>query len=171
MKRLILLAFAVLCSLASATHADDYLLRVDTVGYVDIPASEKDPQETILRSVEVVARPESTFHSKVTTKVSTGSETLKVKGKFRPADDGGFEMQIEYRYSIDTDQGVPTADGGRIPGRTTTAIATRVAIAAGEDSVSLSGPLVKIENEEGKPERRSKIRYVLHLSKYTPTDQ
>ncbi|MFN0195934.1 MAG: hypothetical protein ACKVT0_04270, partial [Planctomycetaceae bacterium] len=171
MKRLILLAFAVASSLGSATHADDYLLRIDTVGYVDIPADEKDPKETTLRSIEVVAHPESTFHSKVTTKVSTGWERLKVKGKFRPADDGGFEMQINYDYSIDTEQGVTTEDGVWIPNRDTMSLSTTVAFVAGEDSVTLRGPIETTKNEEGKPELRSKIQFVLHLSKYTPADQ
>ncbi|MDA0835996.1 MAG: hypothetical protein O2955_20015 [Planctomycetota bacterium] len=166
MKRLILLAFVVFCALASTTYAEDYLLRIDTVGYVDVPADEKEPKETVLRSIEVVSRPESTFHSKVTTKVATGLETLKVKGKLYPADDGGFEMQINYDYKIDLAEGVTTEDGVWVPNRKTMGLSTTVAFAAGEDSVSLREFKI-ISKEEGKPERRSKVWFVLHLSKYT----
>ena len=90
MNRFILIAFALHCSCAAATNADDYLLRVDTIGYVDEPASEKPPKEVVLSSVEVVARPESAFRTRVT----TGRQTLVLAGNLRRGDDGGFVVLL-----------------------------------------------------------------------------
>jgi len=164
MNRFILIALAVQCSCAAATNADDYLLRVDTIGYVDEPASEKAPKETVLRSIEVVARPESAFHSKVT----TGPQTLVMAGNLRRDDDGGFVVQIRYAHSVDTGNTVPTEDGGREPVPGKTAAQTTVKVALG-DSVTLG----RFETEEGAPGKRrlkSKAMYVLVLTKYEPTD-
>ena len=164
MNRFILLAFAVHCSCAAATIADDYLLRVDTIGYVDKLASEKAPVETILRSIEVVARPRSAFHGKV----NTGTQTLVVAGNLRPADSGGFVVQIRHVYSVDTGRSVPTEDGGRKPLRDTTVTQTIVTVADG-DSVTLGGSDTT-SSRPGKPTLRSRTRCVLVLAKYEPTD-
>ena len=161
----VLLAVAVCCSCGSITNVDEYLLRVDTVGYVDKPTSEQDPKETVLRSIEVVARPQSSFHSKV----NIGTETLVVDGKLRPADGGGFEVWIRYLYSNDTGVSVPTEGGGRKSLPDTSAIETQIAVAVG-DSIDLGGGETTV-SESGKPERRSKTRYILVLTKYTPTDE
>ena len=90
MNRLALLVFVVHCSCASTTIADDYLLRLDTIEHTDKPASGKDPKESVLRSIEVIAQPHSAFHGKV----KIGSQTLLLAGKLRPADSGGFNIQI-----------------------------------------------------------------------------
>ncbi len=164
MHRSMLLAFAVYCSTCSVTNADDFLLRVDTIGYIDKPASEKDPQETILRSIEVVAHPESAFYSKV----KTGTQTLAVKGKLRSADSGGFNLQIRYVCSIETGIGVPTNDGGWESVPDATEIQTNITIALGE-SVMLGGFETK-ESGSGKPECHSKTRCVVVLARYEPTD-
>ncbi len=162
MNRSILLAFAVYCLCCSATNADDYLLRVETLGYVD--KSEKDPKEMILRSIEVVARPDSAFLSKV----NTGTQTLLVAGKLRPADSGGFNVQIRYVYSIDTGITVPTEDGGRKSVLCKSATQTIITIAVG-DSVTIGG-LETTASESGEPKLKSKARCVLVLTKYEPTD-
>ena len=44
-----------------------------------------------------------------------------------------------------------------------------LAVAVG-DSIDLGGGETTV-SESGKPERRSKTRYVLVLTKYTPTDE
>ena len=164
MNRFILLAFAVHCLCAAATNADDYLLRLDTIGYVDKPVSEKDSKETILRSIEVVARPQSAFHCKV----NMGTQTLTLAGKLRPADRGGFNVQIRYAYSIETGTTVPIEDGARKPVPSTSAIQTNATIAVG-DSVTIAGSERKT-SQSGKPRLKSKTRYVLVLAKFKPTD-
>ena len=146
MKRFILIASAIYFSCAAA-HADDYLLRLDTIGFVDAPASEKDPKETIFRSIEVVVRPKSAFYSKV--EMGT-QKKLTLAGKLSPADDGGFHVQIRYAYSIEAG---------------TTRIETIASIAVGEPHTI--GGLEKKSSVSGKPTQVSKTRYVLVLAKYT----
>ncbi len=162
MNRSLLLAFAVCFSCNSAAIADDYLLRIDTIGYIDKPASEKDPKETNIRSIEVVARPESAFHSKV----STGNQTLFVVGKLLRAENGGYHVQIRYVHSIDTGISVATEDGGRKPVPDTTEIQTTTTVAVG-DTVTIGGFETNASGS-GKPDRHSKTRCVLVLAKYEP---
>lgn len=163
MNRFILLAFAVHFSPTAIAIADDYLLRLDTIAYVDKSAAEQDPKETILRSIEVVARPKSAFHGRA----DVGEQTLTLAGELRPADNGGFNVLIRYIYSMDKGTTVPTEDGKRKPLPSTTKVETNVTIAVG-DSVIVGGLETKT-SRSGMPEHKSKIRYVLVLSKYEPT--
>ncbi len=165
MNRFILLAFVVQCLCASIAIADDYLLRLDTIGYVDRPAAEKHPKETVLRSIEVVARPGSVFHGKV--RVGT-VQTLTLTGKLSPADKGGFTLLIRYVHSIDSGVTVLTEDGKRKPLLDTTAFHTTIAISLG-DPVTIAGASSKT-SQFGKPKVKSKTRYVFRLSKYELPD-
>jgi hypothetical protein len=151
MNRSILLIVALCCSFGSVASADDFLLRLDAIGYVDKPASEKNPKETVFRSIEVVARPGSAFYGRV----KMGVETLVVSGKLDFADNGRFHVHIRSVYLIDT--------GHTTPSRSESA--TNVSIALGE-YVTLGS----IESRSGKPERHSKTQDVLFLAEYRPTD-
>lgn len=160
MNRFILLACAIHCSSAATTIVDDYLLRLDTIGYSDKPASEKDPKETILHSVEVVARPQAAFHGKV----SIGTQTLTLTGKLCPAEKGTFTLHIRYSHSNDTGITVPTEGGKRKPVLTESSIHTTAAIVP-DNPVTIAGSETRTQ-QPGKPKRRSKRRYVALLSKY-----
>ena len=165
MSRFILLAFAVHCSCASTTIADDYLLRLDTIGYIDRPAAEKHPKETVLRSIEIVVRPQSAIYGKV--RIGT-KQTLTLTGKLSPTDNCRFSLQIRYVHSIDTGITVPTEDGKRKPLPDTTAIHTTATLALG-DPVTIAGSEAKT-TQSGKPKDKSKRRYVLVLTKYELPD-
>lgn len=164
MNRVILLAFAVQSFSAAAAIADDYLLRLDTIGYVDKPASEEAPKEVVLRSIEVIARPQSQFYGKV----NIGLQSLTLVGKLSPTDNGDFNVHIKYICSIDTGTTVPIEDGRRQPLPDTTVVKTNVTITIG-DSVTM-GRLDTTTEQSGKPKQKSKTRYVLILAKYDPTD-
>lgn len=164
MNRVILLAFAVSNLSAAAAVADDYLLRLDTIGYVDKPASEKDPKEIVLRSIEVIARPQSTFYGKV----NTGSQSLTLVGKLCPTDNGGFDVHIKYICSIDTGTTVLMEDGRRQPLPDTTMVETNVTITV-SDSVTIGG-IDTTKEQSGNAKQRSKTRHVLILSQYEPAD-
>ena len=92
---------------ASSCFADEYLIRVDAVGYEDAIVSEKNPEESVLRSIEVFAQPNKPFRSKV----RLGVETLVLEGMLTPQADGSFSMQVKYLHEIDTGVIVPTVDG------------------------------------------------------------
>ncbi|MGM0485328.1 MAG: hypothetical protein ACQESR_01010 [Planctomycetota bacterium] len=164
MNRFILLTFAVHSVCASATIADDYLLRLDTIGYVEKPASEKAPKETVLRSIEVVAHPNSTFHGRVT----IGPQTLTLAGTLYPADDGGFKVHIRYIHSLDTGTTVPGEDGRRQPLPETTTVDTDITII--EDGSVAIGGIDTTTEESGKRKHKSRTRHVMTLAKYELAD-
>jgi len=96
MVRSILLVLALLCSHSATIRGDDYLLRIDTMGYVD--RSDEIPKEILLHSIEIVVRPQSPFRCKVV----VCAETLVVAGKLSPVDHGDFNVQIRFAHSVDT---------------------------------------------------------------------
>jgi hypothetical protein len=166
MNRLLLLTLAVLCSCTATTSADDYLLRVDTTGYTDVPASEKAPKETVLRSIEAVARPGAPFHAKVT----LPSQTILLSGTLHPAKDGIFSVDIRYAHSVPKGDSIPTKDGGREPRFNTTEAETTIGAILGKP-VILGG--IQTETQQagpGKKRLKSTTWYVLLLTKYEPTD-
>ena len=166
MYRLFLLALTVYLSLAAIATAGDYLLRLDAIGYVDQPASETGPKQTVFHSIEVIARPQSTFHCKS----QVGKQALVLAGKLHAVDISEFEVQIRYRESVDTGATVPTEGGSRKPLMNTFGIETQVTIAVGE-SVDLGGDSQSQSSLPGKPELRSKMRYLLYLVRHNPTKE
>jgi hypothetical protein len=165
MSRVFLIALAVQNCCAATAVADEYLLRIDTVGYLNRPAEEKAPQETALRSIEVRVRPESTFHGKV----NVGKEIMVVSGKLVPSEEVGFVAYIKYEYSIDSGHTTPTESGGRKPVLETTSTQTCIGIAPG-GSVSL-GDFDTTLSQQGKPTVKSKSRHILVLSQAEPAEQ
>ena len=164
MFKSLVLAMVICCSGASSAIAEDYLLRIDEIGFVDRPASERDLPESTLRSVEIVVRPDSTFH----TKTINGAETVAVSGKLSPQEKGGFLLQILYSYRVvDTDISVPNEHGIKIPGLNTFGVNTEIELAL-DESVATSS-LVTKTGDSGNPEKHSAKRLELILTKHTPT--
>ena len=163
MKRLILSILAVHCSCAATTLADDYLLRLDTIGYVNNPASDKPPKETILGSIETIARPRSAFHGKV----KIGAQTLMLSGELHPADNGHFNVQLRYTHSIDRGMTVPTECGGLEPVLDASSLSTTLTIALG--TPVLVGGSETETKQVGEATKASKARHVLLLTEYDAT--
>ena len=158
-----LLAMVMCCSWASFAFAEDYLLRVDVIGFVDRLTSEKDQAEQTLRSVEVVVRPDSTFH----TKIKTGPETVIVSGKLSSRDNGGFSLDIVYEHTVvDIEIILPNEEGIQKPLRHTTRVNTTIAIAV-DESVVLGGNETK-HGEPSHPIKHSKTRITSVLTKHKP---
>ena len=162
MIRLILPVFAVLASSVSDAVGDDYILRIDTMGYSDSPTSAIDPQETTLCSIEVVARPHFPFYGRI----CVGAETIVLAGKLRPTDNGEFVVQFKYERAIDTRMTVPGEDGSQEPviGKSLVQSIVTVAVDAGLDI----GGLDMQKSSPGKQFLNSKTRHVLTLTKYAP---
>ena len=165
MNRLILLAFAAHSFCGAAVIADDYLLRLDTNSYVHEAASDKEPKETVLRSIEVIARSKSKFHSRA----KIGKESMTLAGKLCPADDGGFTVHITYIHLLDTGTVVQREDGSRQSLPETTRVETKITITEG-GSITI-GVLDTTREELGKPRHKSRNRYVLTLVKYESEDR
>ncbi len=158
MRQTILLLFAIV-SFCSAVPADDeFLLRIDGIGSID--SSEESPKEIVLHSIQALARPNQTFHSKV----KVGSETLMMSGRLHQVD-GEFRVQIRYKHSVDT--------GTVIRGESLsneTSVNTTVVVAVGK-SVVIGGFTATSDVTTDKTEisrDKSNKRCVLFLSKYQP---
>ena len=163
MFKTLLLAMVICCSWASSAIADDYLLRVDEIGFVDRLPAEKDLPETTFRSVEIVVRPDSTFH----TKTITGPETVIVSGKLRSKESGGFSLDIVYEHTVvDIEIILPNEEGIQKPLRHTTRVNTTIAIAV-DESVVLGGNETK-HGEPSHPIKHSKTRITSVLTKHKP---
>jgi len=165
MSRFIFLAFALhlLPTALAIAEEEEYVLRLDTIGYPEIPATVNDPKETVLRSIEVLACSESSFHGSV----NIGKQALTLSGKLRTATNGEFNVRIRYAHSIDKGESVLSEDGKRKPSPRTTTVETNVTIAV--DNSMVVGGLESKTNRSGLPVNKSKIQYVLTLAKYEPT--
>gem|GEM_PF-2080891 len=161
MTRSILLLLAVQCSFATAIYSDDYVLRIDTMGYVD--ASGKEPRETLLHSIETVVRPQVPFRCKAI----FGTKTLNVAGKLLPADHGEFRVQIRYTHAVETGIPVLVKDGVYNPVDDVTAVETTVTMAVGE-SVPIAGFKTTV-SQPSTPQRETKTRCILSLTECEPT--
>ncbi|WP_254507308.1 hypothetical protein [Anatilimnocola floriformis] len=81
-----------LCSLTA--HAEDFLLRLDTVVSIDSPKTDK-PIEKRTHRFEILARLDTPFfyHDKAAT------ETQKISGELRRNEKGDFYLKIRYFHS------------------------------------------------------------------------
>ncbi|GIX04926.1 MAG: hypothetical protein KatS3mg114_0795 [Planctomycetaceae bacterium] len=151
-----LLAILLFCSAVPAD--DEYLLRVDTIGYIDSP--EEFPKEIVLHSIDVLARPNQAFHSQV----KIGSETLIISGRLHPVD-GEFRVQIGFTHSVDTG----TVVHGE-PILNESSVKTTVVVAAGKSvDIGFSTSTADVITDKTEISRvKSKKRCVLFLSEYQP---
>jgi hypothetical protein len=148
--------------LPEATIGDDYVIRVETIGYIDKPAAEAKPKETVLRAIEVVAQPESTFYGKV----NVGKHTLLVAGELLTAKTGGFHVHIHYVHSLDRGVTVPSRNGKPKRVLDTSSLQTNIAVSLGKP-VTLGGLDTSIGTSDPQPrDTKSRIRYVLVFNKY-----
>lgn len=162
MKSPVLFAVAISCISAETASGEDYLLRFETIGYVDRPADEKEPKELVLQSIEIVARPESTFHGKV----RIGTETLVLSGALHSKDGGKFRVHVRYTRSVDSGLTVATERGAE-PVLNTSSLSADIAILVdcptvigGFDSRKASAV------PSGYETTISKARHVLLLTRY-----
>jgi hypothetical protein len=164
MIRSIVIGLAIQCVSTSATIADDYLLRLESIGYVDAPSTEDSPKETVFRSIEIVARSESTFYGKV----KTGRQTLQLAGELRAAERDTFRVNIHYIHATDTGRITLTDDGKQTPVLDTSSLRTTVVISLGKP-LSLGGLEGSTVTQGAKAKHtKSKIRHVLVLTQHNP---
>lgn len=74
----------------STANADDYALRFDRIESVEKTAAGGAYDQTPLHSIEVIARPGSTFLGKV----KLGNQTLTVNGELHAVADGSFKAHV-----------------------------------------------------------------------------
>lgn len=149
MKQWTLCFLAVLGS--GTAIADDYLVRVETIGFVNEP-DVADHQENVLRSIETVARPGASFHNRVT----IGGQTITLSGELHMAEGGGYRVIVRHQFSIDTGLTIPGADAARKPVVDSSSVATTVEVDV-DNPIVISG----MACTSIKPGRETTIRSTL----------
>ncbi|WP_145224093.1 hypothetical protein [Gimesia algae] len=167
MKLTILLILSFFSTCVTAAAEDLYLLRLDAVGYDK--SSEEPPQEEVMQSIEVVARLDELFHSKV----KTGPETQMLSGKFY-AEEGELKVRLHYRRLVNVGTVVPVAidsEGTVItePVLDRSEIQTTVDLEV-DQSTSVGGFETDSIRTQGSTttSSKSKVNYQLFLSRYEP---
>lgn len=162
MNRWILIVLAIHCCCVGLAIADDYLLRVDAVGFAKRPKSDKASKDAILCRIETIVRPGAVFHSKA----RIGTQTFVVHGELHPAEDGGFKVTI--RYTDTTERTIPTESGGVERVLDKSAGSTTVTVPLGGHVLRCGMHTKGIETTQaGETSFESKHEYVLYLTEYT----
>ncbi|MEX0718174.1 MAG: hypothetical protein WD066_16390 [Planctomycetaceae bacterium] len=193
---LLVAASAIPFAAASAGFADDYLVRLEVIGFEDAPETEadrkapqirpaaanepaaeakpidgaadpfpKDPRDTVLRGIEVVARPNVPFRARAV----FGPRTLTFSGCIESVEDAMVNVRCEI---------VDRLDAGPVPG--TTERGGRTAGASATVGLKLDSPSViggsigshTIALADGSEKTTvTMIRHRVTLSKHIPAPQ
>ncbi len=156
MTRLVAIVLILHCS---AALANDYIVRVEKIGYVDQPAMNKKPREIVFHTIEILARPGKSFRGKI----KLGTETVTLAGTLQPTENGEFTTDVRYRHIVDTGETIPTADGRGKPRLNETAFESTIATSVGKPT-DIGGTVTTRNN------KLSKTRYVLLISRYNPAN-
>lgn len=93
--------------------ADDYLLRLETVGLRVLPNGDKEPDATIPERSEIVLRINDAFFAST----AIGVDKISIRGTVRESKDGKLRLEVHYTKASDTGEFVPGIDGKRHPVR------------------------------------------------------
>lgn len=162
MIRLLVVNFAMACQFANAAIADDYIVRVDTIGYIDRPATEEKLTETVLQSIEVVTDANLRFHGKVT----LGARTLQLRGKLTLSDTGDVFVQIRYADCVELSETVLTETGKSEPLLDESKIQSGISIPLGKPTTIGGFENTKTQTQNAATKStKSKLNYVLIVKK------
>ena len=143
-------------------HAEDYLLRIETIGFRDRPENEKQSAETTLETIEIIARANQPFYGRS----SFGSAKLSITGVLEQLKDGRFRTQIRFRSAVDSGQSILGPNGLEIPITKSTNFETS-AIVELQHPVELGKADAHNQSHEGKSVK-TQTRTILSLVKYEP---
>lgn len=104
---------AILLTLFSCTYAvaDDYLLRLETVGLRELPNGDQEPESGIPESIEIVVRNNNSFYGSTT----IGVYKTSIRGMIQELQDEKLRIEIHYKSFSDTGEFVLGVDGKRHP--------------------------------------------------------
>lgn len=162
--RFVLLALAISLPYGTPLSADDYRVRLQRIGYSDQPAEVEEPEEQVLQTVEIIARPGERFYSKTV----MGKQTVTLSGKFRLTENGKIEMTIRYDDVIATGETVPAEEGRKSRALRVFRVNTATQITESQPQ-TLGVPLTS-RNESAHPPVKSKERAVLLITKDQPAE-
>ncbi|QDV16383.1 hypothetical protein Pan153_10100 [Gimesia panareensis] len=135
---------------------EEYLLRVNVMGFIDSP--EEHPKEKLLRSIEVVTVPGRTFHCKT----RLGGHTRSVSGSLNFEEDE-IKVEVDYRHTYDDGTRIPPGE----PVLDIDQVKTTISVEVGKWSV-LGGSETK--RESPLPKLRTKKECHVLLTRYEPKE-
>ena len=95
-------ALLITCSIFPASNVargEEYVLRLEDIGYEDVPTSG-DTEDRVLRRIEVVVRPGSRFLAKA----RLGREQISITGKVRRLENDTFSVRYAFSHSTAADE-------------------------------------------------------------------
>ncbi len=106
---------AILLTFSVSTHviADDYLLRLDTVGLRELPNGDQEPDSKIPESIEIVVGKNNSFYGST----SIGVHKISIRGKIRESQDERLLVELHYEKFSETGEFVPVVGGKMHPVR------------------------------------------------------
>lgn len=162
MMRVVVFGCTVLFALSSAAFGGDYLLRLETVGYVAQPIDDRVPTEAPLRSMELLVRPGQRFYARTT----MGEHSVMARGQLNAVGaNEQFSVQLEFRQERDTGINVQVAPGQRARTLDKQAHSTHWTGRIGERR-RVGEMIVTTDDQRGRKETRSSL--FLTLTKYEP---
>jgi hypothetical protein len=155
-------AISVILLAATCVNADDYLLRIETIGFRDRPQREEEPTQEILESIEIVTRVNQPFYGSST----IGAAKISINGRLEQSKDGSFRVQFRYRKSRYSGESITGPKGLENPATESKEInlTSRVEL---QRAVELGGGDKVTTTQDGSV-LRTKTRSVLSLVKYDP---
>jgi len=147
MQRLLLvLGLWLMCS--TTGFSADYLLQMETVGYKDVPLSEKDPKEELQQSLELFVKTDVPFY----VKARDDKDAVLAKGILTVAENGKFSISLKYVHWIGTvdQEPEPSRNAEFIESTTLIALDESVPFAGSEGVTTFEGDAVIVRQSKFK---------------------
>jgi hypothetical protein len=161
------LYFSLISLLSGGTSlAEDYLLRFEAVGFIDHDASQADPKERVLHSIEAVVRPDVPCHAKI----QRENETFLLNGHVESPDEKGvFTVAIRYRHRIDNGVKVPLLPQPLVLSFHETSVSTSIGLLL-DEPITAGEAMSSYKQEKGTDAKplKSRIQHRVTLTKYEP---
>jgi hypothetical protein len=162
MPKIVAIVFVLVHFIAPTAKAEDYVVRIDTLGYHDAPTSEVEPPERILRSIELVCRPDQPAQCQVT----IGKETLSLRATLRLLERDRLSVEIDFLRSIDSSDIILDEFGRQTTRRDEMRAVTRAGGAL--DTAMVLGGFDTTRKSDGDVERKSSERFKLTVRTFEP---
>jgi hypothetical protein len=143
-------------------QAADYIVRVEKVGYIDVPESEINPTSEVLQSIEVMCK----VGSRARVETKNGKETITLDVMLRSAErPESIAGKLDYCETLDTGVTILDKSGKRVPLPSVTKASTGFTAQLNE-RFNIGGFLTSL-TESGKTVR-SKVEYLGVVERYAP---
>lgn len=167
---MIRLTYLLILLVTTPALATDYIVRVETTGYVDaeIKPDSVEPEERSLRTIETLCRIGQPFRARII----VGNETTTLSGIVKESDlpESDFRVDLKHSHVVDTGLTVPAAHGMEQKILNINSSNTTVAVVQGKP-LKLGGLLASSTDttEAGTRTTRSVIFYTITVEEHDPT--